>query len=201
MSKRSGFSLIEVIIVVAVAAGILFVISSLRVNVSGLENVINQKLFSRKDVDQAFQIMVTDIRSASPSSLGAYPLESASTSSLIFFNDFDSDGVFERIRYSLVTSTIEKGIIEPSDNPLVYSSSSETVTTIIEDVIPSTSTDVFRYFDSDYTGIEDPLPASSTSISSIRVVKVEILVDTNPGETPQPTLFTHTVTIRNLRGI
>lgn len=195
-----GFSLVEVAVAVAVAAAIFFVVSSLRGNVSILENIIEQKLQSRQDIDQTFQIMITDIRSAGQSNQGAYPIVSASTSSFIFYSDYDQDGVFERIRYSLVTSTLERGIVEPSGNPLSYPTSSEVVTTVIEDVViaATTSLNVFEYFDSSYTGSGSAM-TSTDDVSPIRVVRVTIYSDVSPGQAPRPLLFTNTVTIRNLR--
>src|SRR3989344_6444560 len=197
---RRGFSLVEVVIVVAVAAGIFFVVSSLRGNVSNLENIINQKLQSRQDIDQTLQIMITDIRSAGASSQGAYPIVSASTSSFVFFSDYDQDGIFERIRYSLATSTLERGIIEPTGDPLSYTTSSKVVTTVIEDIIiaATTSLNVFEYFDSSYTGDGNSL-SSTVDVAPIRAVKVTIYSDIAPGQAPKPVLFTNAVTIRNLR--
>ena len=190
----------EVVIVIAVAAGIFFVVSSLRGNVSNLENIINQKLQSRQDIDQTFQIMITDIRSAGPSNQGAYPIVSAGTSSFVFYSDYDQDGIFEKIRYSLVTSTLERGIIEPSGNPLSYPSSSEVVTTVVENIVvaATTSLDVFEYFDKNYTGTESSL-SSTVDVALIRAVKIVIYSDIAPSEAPRPVLFMNTVTIRNLR--
>lgn len=199
-SVKQGFSLVEVVIIIAVAAGIFFVVASLRGNVSDLENIISQKLLSRQDLDQTFQVLVTEVRSAGPSGLGAYPIESASTSSLVFFSDIDQDGVFERVRYSLVTSTILKGIIEPVGNPLVYATSSEIITIAIENVVvaATTSLNIFEYFDLSYTGSEAPL-AEPVDVSQIRVIKIIMYVDVEPGVAPRPALFTEQVTIRNLR--
>ena len=195
-----GFSIVEVVIVIAVAAGIFFVVSNLRGNVSNLENIINQKLQSRQDVDQTMQIMITEIRSAGPSSLGAYPIVSASTSSFVFYSDYDQDGVFERIRYSLGTSTVEKGIVEPVGNPLVYSSSSEVVITVVDNVIvaATTSMDLFRFYDSSYTGSENPI-SSPIDVSQVRVAEIIIYSDIAPGQAPKPVFFNNKVMIRNLR--
>ena len=77
--RRDGFSIFEVVIVLSIFALVLFAVSSFRGNLNILENLVNQKLQSRQDLDQEFQIMITELRSAGPSSLGAYPIETAST--------------------------------------------------------------------------------------------------------------------------
>ena len=198
IQDREGFSLIEVILFAAIGGAILFVVANMTRNVSQIEDFVNQKLKSRGDLEQTFQILVTDIRSAGASSGGAYPIESASTSSLVFYSDVDQDGIMEKVRYALATSTIRRGLVEPTGNPLVYASSSEVLTNIIENVIVSTSTNLFDYFDSTYYGSSSAM-ISPINISIIRVVKISVFVDTNPGKSPKPTLFSDTITIRNLR--
>lgn len=193
-----GFSLIEVVIFTAVGAAIIFVISSLTSNVSNLEEFIGQKLQSRNSVEQVFQTLVTEIRSAGPSANGSYPIESATTSSLVLFSDIDQDGVFERVRYTLGTSTVSRGVIEPSGNPLVYPTSTEMMKNVIGNVATSTNANFFDYLDSTYTGTQSPM-VSPIDISKIRVVRVSVYVDTNPGKAPKPLLFSDTITIRNLR--
>lgn len=198
IQSRGGFSLIEVIIFAAIGGAILFVLAKMTTNVSKIEDFVNQKLKSRGDLEQTFQILVTDVRSAGPSSNGAYPIESAGTSSLVFYSDIDQDGIMEKVRYALATSTIRRGVIEPTGNPLVYVSSSEVSTNIIENVIVSTSTNMFDYFDSTYYGSSTAM-TFPVAISNIRIVKISVFVDTNPGKSPKPTLFSDTVNIRNLR--
>ena len=197
-SRQKGFSLLEVIIVVAMAVGVLFVVVSLRGSVGTLQDIISQKLESRRDLDQTFQILVTEIRSAGPSSAGAYPIEAAGSSTLTFYSDIDKDDIFEKVRYFLATSTIKRGVIEPSGNPLTYATSSEVVTTVVENLILSTSTSIFEYYDSAYTGLEAPMTIP-IDVTRVRIVRVSVLADVAPGKAPKPTLFTNTITIRNLR--
>lgn len=196
--NRRGISIIEVIFGVAIAASILFVISSLSGNLGTFQNFLNQKLQSRQDIDQAFQIMTTEIRSVGPSSAGAYPIDTANTSTFIFYSDIDKDGLFERIRYFSGTSTIQKGVLKPTGNPLVYASSTEIVTIAVTNVVRSTSTVLFTYYDSNYTGSEPPL-TYPLSVSAIRVVKFSTLADVNASSTPKPEYFSGTVLMRNLR--
>lgn len=197
-NANRGFSLVEVVVVVAIGAAVLFVIISLQGNVAVLENIVSQKLQSRQDLEQTFQILVTEIRSASPSSNGAYAIESATTSSFAFFSDIDRDGIFERTRYFLSSSTIWRGVVEPTGSPLVYVTSTEIVTKAVENVVNTSSTVFLEYFGENYTGSEAVL-SSPIDVQQIRVVKVSIYADVAPGEAPKPAFFTNTITIRNLR--
>ncbi len=196
--NEMGFSIIEVLIVAAIASGMIFVVASFSSNLDVLQNVVSQKLQSRSDVGQTIQIMTTEIRSAGQSGNGAYAVDAASTSSLSFYSDTNKDGVFERVRYYLGTSTIRRGVITPTSNPLVYATSSEVVTTAVNYVISASSTPLFSYYDSNYTGTEAAL-SSPIDVSKVRVVKFSFYADVNPGKSPKPLFFSDTITIRNLR--
>ncbi len=196
---RRGFSLIETIIVVAIFATMIAAVAKLRSTTDLMQSIVSQKMTSRQDIDQVLQIMSSDLRSAGPSSLGAYPIESASTSSFVFFSDVDRDGIFERERYFLTTSTIKKGIIKPSGNPLVYSTSSEVSSLVIDNVIISTTTPLFSYYDASYTGTQTSSLPMPVDITKIRVVKITIYRDSESGVAPGPSMFSTVVTIRNLR--
>lgn len=199
MSQRSGFSVIEVLISAAVFTVLIFVVATLRTNVDTLSNLVSQKLQSRQDIDRAMEQMVTEIRSAAPSNQGAYPVEAATTSTLIFYSDVDSDGLFERIRYTVGTTTLDRGVTKPSGTPLAYSSSSEMVSTLVSNLTRTTSSNVFTYYGDDYTGVEDPLAPTSTLASAVRLVRVTLYVDVRPREAPRPAYVSQLISIRNLR--
>ncbi len=201
--RRAGFSLFEVLLVMALFSSTLFVVIRFRSNLDLLQNIVNQKLQSRQDIDQAFQRLVTDIRSAGPSSLGGYAIEAAATSSLTFYSDIDKDGIFERVRYFLAsstsaTTTLQRGIVEPAGNPLVYATSTEIVATAAANVVNTSTVQLFAYYDANYTGSEAPLSVPITT-TAVRLVKISLLADVNPNTAPVSTLFSDMVSIRNLR--
>jgi Tfp pilus assembly protein PilW len=206
LRERRGFSFLEVIFFVAISAIILVAVMGIKNNVGGLQNFINQKLMSRQDLDQTFQILVTEIRSAQPSGLGSYPIVAATSTSFTFFSDVDRDSLIDQVRYfwatstvsSTVTNILKRGVIKPTGSPFVYATSSEKITTVVNNIILSTSTPIFSYFGSAATTTAVAL-TYPIDVASIRFVKINLWVDINPGVSPKASLFTDTVTIRNLR--
>lgn len=196
-NDRRGFSLLEVLIASLIGVAFIFILTSFQGNLTSLQSVTSQKLQSSQDIEQTIQIMTTAIRSAGPSSVGGYPIESASTSSFIFYSDIYRNGTFERVRYFLGTSTLQEGITIPSGNPLAYNTSTEIVTTQMNDLILSSSTPFFSYYDANYTGTQAPMSYPIT-VGNIRVVQFSFSADVNQSTTA-PEYFLQTVDIRNLR--
>ena len=198
LKDKRGFSLFEVLIVTALFGLVLFAVVSLRGNLDVLQNLVNQKLQSRADLSQTLQIFVTELRSAGPSSLGAYPIAAAASSSLTFYSDIDKDGLFERVSYTLASSTLKKSVIKPTGNPLTYATSSVVTTTVVNYVVPQPAASIFSYYDSAYTGSEAAM-TEPIDLGAVRIVKISIYADVNPATAPAPVLFTDTINIRNLR--
>lgn len=196
-NSRAGFSLFEIVIVIGITAVIVVAVGKFSNTISGLGVVINSSLQADQDLGLALTPLITDIRSMGPSGAGAYAIEAAGTSSLAFYSDVDQDGVFERVRYHVATSTFERGVIEPSGEPLAYPTSSEVVSLVIPNVRMGTSS-VFEYFGATYNGAGTPL-AQPVALSDVRVVRITLTADVATSTAPKPITYTNTVTIRNLR--
>lgn len=196
MHKRSGFTIIEVIVTAAIAAVIVLAVGKFSNTISNVAVVLNNKLQTSQDLDQIFQVIVIELRSISQSSVGGYPIESASTSSLTFFSDIDRDGLFERVRYFLATSTLRKGVVRPTGTPLAYVTSTEIVTSVIPNIIPTGN--LFSYYGDMATSTTNPL-SSPIDVSAIRIVRMSLTADVSTSTSPKPTTMDATITIRNLR--
>jgi prepilin-type N-terminal cleavage/methylation domain-containing protein len=198
MDQRNGFSLVEVLIVVAIAASLVLVASNFSCYVRGLNTLISQQLQSKSDTSAILQIVTSEIRSAGPSQNGAYPIDSATTSSFAFYSDINKNGVVEHVRYFLASSSIYKGVIEPTGTPATYPTSTEVVTNIIGNVMVPSSTPLFSYYDSNYTGTQPPM-TNPLVVSNIRLVEMSFYTTaaTSPQSQP-PQYFSTIIDIRNL---
>ncbi len=196
---RNGFSIFETIVVIAIFSVVVLAVVNLKSSTEVLQNVVNQKLVSRQDIDQMFQVLGSELRSAGTSNLGSYPIESASTSSLVFFSDTDRDGFMERIRYYYASSTVYKGVIKLVGSPFVYPTSSEVLTEAATTVNVSSTTPLFEYFDSSYTGAQTSSLAMPVDVTRIRVVKITVSRNEGPEVAPGQVTFSTIATIRRLR--
>lgn len=195
--KSLGFSIIELIISISIMLLIGFTIWIFQKNIFSSNNTISGDVIAQNDVHRAFKEITSEIRSASFSSLGAYPIDNATTTSFIFYSDIDDDGVKERIRYFLDGTIFKKGTLKPSGNPLIYNPTNETISETIHDVDNGT-TPIFNYYDTNYDGFTSSL-TNPINILAIRLIKITVIIDHDPSKLPSPITFTTQVSIRSLK--
>lgn len=199
LRANKGFSLIEIVIVVAIATSIVFVIGSLSGNTNVLNTLVSRELQSKSDVDQNLQIVTTAIRSATQSANGSYPIVSANSSSFVFYSNGASSGTINRVRYFLASSTIYGGVIQPTGTPAIYPTSSEIITDLVDGVSTFGTSSLFLYYDDTYSGPTSSAMTSTIDVSSIRLVGLSFYTTVAPSSSPAPQYFSRLINIRNLR--
>lgn len=195
---KRGFTLLETLISISLFVGIsialwIFVNQSFFFN-SYLGTSMNTQLDSR----QILKRLVRELRGTSPSSLGSYPIALAGTSSITFYSNIDEDMQKEQIRYFLQGSELRRGETKPSGNPIVYDLGDERLSTIAKNIVNSTSTPIFDYFDKNYAGTSSPL-AFPINIADVRLVRITLIIDNNPNNLPLAVTVTTQVNLRNLK--
>jgi len=196
--KNAGFTLIETIITLGIFLLIItavtaFVAQGFRVNRFTLHQseAISQ---ARKGMDS----LVKEIREASPAENGSYPIETADDQNLIFYSDIDADELVEKIRYFLDGTDLKKSIIEPTGFPPEYSGV-EQITTISQyirnDTIP-----LFYYYNRDYpTDTENNPLTTPAAVNEIKLIRIFLEVNVDPGQAPEHFILISNSQIRNLK--
>jgi prepilin-type N-terminal cleavage/methylation domain-containing protein len=194
---KKGFSLAEIIIVTAVAAAIFMAVFNFGDSIFSFNSNAQKSLSAQSDGRRILKNITKELRSASPSSVGSYPIMAAGTSSLTFFVNLDSDAYKEQVRYFLQGSELKKGTIKPSGSPLVYNPADEQVVTLIRDVYNGASP-IFEYFDSSYTGTSTPL-SLPVQITRIRLVRITVKIEKDINKSLGPIIIESQVFLRNLK--
>jgi type II secretory pathway pseudopilin PulG len=192
--------LIEVLVVVAIAAVIISVVSNFGSNVTGLDHLVTSELQAKSDINQTLQIMTEEMQSAMTSANGAFAIDSAGTSSFAFYSDMNKNGTAEWVRYYYATSTIYKGVIVPTGTPATYPTASEIVSDVADYVIVPTGTPLFSYYDSSYTGAQLPMSYPIT-VSNIRLVGISFLSQTNQTSTANKSPLQHFSSLVDMRNL
>lgn len=195
--SNSGFTLAEIITAVAILSLIMVAVSTFQYNVLSYNRSTQVSLTNAQEAQSLIKTISKELRAMQQSANGAYPIATAATSTITFFSDADRDGTEEQVRYYLASSTLYRGIIKPSGSPLAYTGS-ESTKILATGLRNSSSTPVFEYFDSTYAGTSSPMTYPLT-LTSIRLVKVNLTIDTDPNKAPVLRTFTTQTVLRNLK--
>lgn len=194
--RCSGFTTLEVAITVAVLAGVVLVVGNFTTDVFKTSRFINTTLTAQDQARRTIGNLVAELRTASISNLGAYPIAEASATSLTFYSDVDDDAYKERLRYFVSGSTLRRGVLKPSGSPLTYNPANETVNDVVTFLTNPSS--VFSYFSAAYNGSGSAL-TFPVNIPDIRLVRVSVQIDQYPNEPPEAYELSSEVNLRNLK--
>lgn len=194
---KKGFTLIETLVAMSIGVAILFVVINFGGSIFSINSSAEENLSAQSDARRVLKTMTKELRSASPSSLGAYPLSQVGTSSITFFSNIDSDSYKEQIRYFLQGNELKKGTIKPSGSPLAYNPANEEILSMIKNV-NNGANPIFEYFDSNYTGTSSPL-SQPVQATQVRLVRITVKIDKDPNRSPGPVTATSQVFLRNLK--
>ena len=190
--------MVETLIVVTIVSFLVLAIGSFQRNILFFAGFLEDSISGAQDARAVLRTMACEIRTASPSNLGTYPVATASPQTFTFYSDIDDDGLKERVRYFLDGVDLKKGIVKPSGNPLMYDPASETVVAVLVHNVRNDAQNIFDYYDTNYDGTTDPLP-EPIDIISARLVKITIIIDADPNRAPSAKTFTSQVSMRNLK--
>lgn len=190
-----GFTLVEILVAVAIATVIGLAIANFGAHIFSYNRTTQNALSAADHARKILHPMSDTIRSAVYGQNGAYPIESVTQTSIVFYSDYDHDGVAEKVRYFMDDGTIKMGVIEPVVNPVFYDSDDEVIHDLIEGVI---STPLFSYYDENFTGTSDALEFP-INVADIRLVGIDILLDIDPYSSPTAFSIGTRVTIRTIK--
>ena len=191
-----GLTLIEIIVSISIFILVSLAAAEMMVKVFPSKRIIDEQLSSQSETRKVVDEFVNEIRGATYSSIGGYPLAEASSTEIIFYSNLNAGTTRYRIRYFVSSTIMYKGVTEPTGNPLTYNTATEIVTPVLHGIV--TVGTVFTYYDQAYTGAESPL-SQPVETGLVRMVGIKVTIDKNP--TISPTSFTteSKVVIRNLK--
>jgi len=198
IKNQKGFTLTEFLVATAILVLISFGIATLGRNIFFLNRTTYGSLQAQLAARAALRQFGQEVRESSPSSLGAYPLVEAATSSFTFYSDIDSDGDKDKVRYFISGKDFKKGTINPSGTPLTYNGAQEKFSIIAQNVVNSTSTPIFDYFSTAYTGTGTPM-VQPISISNVRLIKMTLHINSDTIRNPEDFVLATQVTPRNIK--
>ncbi|MBU1870702.1 hypothetical protein KKF17_01050 [Patescibacteria group bacterium] len=194
---KTGFSIIEAMTTVFILTLVGMAIWTFQKDIFSMSNIISNNFIVQEEIQKTLKAMSAEIRAALPSSTGAYAIAQIATSSFTFYSDIDNEPLKEQVRYFIDGSILKKGVIKASGVPITYNPANESISDLVRDVV-NNAMPVFSYYNTDYDGTTQPLEYP-INISEIRLIKITVIVDCNPSQSPNAITLTTQVSMRNLK--
>ncbi len=194
-NKNFGFTLIEVLFVIAIVVFSGLVVSNFQKEIFQSGSRVQKSLISEEGGRKIIRNIVSEIRTMNFSAVGGYPIESASSNSLVFYSDVNGDGNMDRIRYFVDGAVLKRGVTFPSGSPLTYSGQPENISSVISGLL---SGSVFFYGDTNFLGESDYL-IEPINIPLIRLIGIKVKINLDSSGKTIPFEMSSKVSIRNLK--
>lgn len=177
--QTDGLSLIEILVVISLTSILAIAFLGLQYLLAENRELAIGSYYNIEESNSNMNHIVRELRTARLGENGAYTLISAHDNELIFYSDYDFDGVSERIRYTLIDNTLEKGVTEPLGQPAVYDVSTEKVKSVATK-ISNSDEPMFTYYNGDWPADTTSNPLSTpANLSQVKLVRIKIRVDSS----------------------
>jgi type II secretory pathway pseudopilin PulG len=192
---RGGLTIIETLITIAITAIVILVLTSSILFFYRSNTYTVEQSFAINSARKGIEFMVRDMREATYSDEGAYPVISIGDYTFSFYSDVDRDASVERIRYFVEGTNLKKGVTNSSGDPPKYNDIDEIISLVSEAVRNvEQATPVFDYFDKTGAQITD-----FGKVTDVAFVRVNVVVNVNPSRAPNEFLLRSSATLRNLK--
>jgi prepilin-type N-terminal cleavage/methylation domain-containing protein len=197
MNLSKGFTLIEILVVIAIVSGVAVLIGLFTLDISNFGIFLGDTIGAQQELQQTMNLMLIEIRSIGPSDSGSYPIAAVASNSFTFFSNIDSDNSFERVRYFLDGTTFKKGVVKASGAPPIYNLATEKISILVNNVLVQPGTNIFSYYNAKYMGSGSALPFPFP-IASVRMVRVDLTSDRTPQDIQSRVTYSISAKLRNI---
>lgn len=191
-----GLTVIEVLI--GVALSLILLTALLRFLVVGfpLARVTYLQAQSTESARIQLRRLSKSLRELRQSDTGSYALAAADPQRIIFYANVDADALTERVRYELVGTDLQRGVIKPTGSPLTYTVANEVVTSVTANV-RNGATPVFTYYNGNYPA--DTTPLTPPDVTEVKYINFSLVIDADTAVDPPAVTVTSQVQLRNLK--
>lgn len=196
-SSASGFTLVEMLMVIAINLLLLVVITTTIVTIYQTNSYSFAQSNEIEAARRGVGIWVRDAREMTLAATGAYPIVILENNRMAFYSDIDRDNLVEYVEYSLSTTTLRKRTYNPVGYPPVYSTTTPDSTEIISEFVQNISQGqkIFTYYDA--AGIE--LASPSAMLTDARYITMKLIVNIDPVRSPGEFALQASAAPRNIK--
>jgi prepilin-type N-terminal cleavage/methylation domain-containing protein len=192
---QDGFTLVETLAVIAlftILSGVL------------LNTIVSFYHFNAYTIAEAYQVdnarkgveaLVHDAREMTYADDGSFPLVTMKDNKMGFYSDIDGDGSAEYVEYELNGTTLKRRIYNATGTPPVYDTGTPDETDSLSEYVQNDAQNVpaFVYYDNN-----GDLATSTTTVTDIRYVGVQVIVNIDPIRDPGQYMLRSSAALRNI---
>ncbi len=200
LQSKRGFTLLEVVVALGLFSIIIFGVFALFETSSKANKNVWESSNVQAEASKAIQTFVDELRTANYSTVGGYPIASATGTEIIFYANIDSDILMERVHYFMQNDIFKKGVTKPTGTLLyAYNTSTEQIIELTHNLKTPVGT-IFTYYGESYNGASNistmPYPII---LPDVRAVGITLQIKQN--STPNAPVFEvqTKVQLRNLK--
>ncbi len=195
--SQSGFTLVEVLVVIAINTLLFLVIVNSIVQIYQSNSYTSAQSNEIDSVRRGLTIWTRDTREMTFAANGAFPLAVVEDYRLAFYGDIDRDNSVEYVEYKLATTTLYKRTSNPVGYPAVYNVNTPDSTLILSEYVQNLNQSqvMFTYYNNSGNLILSP----TSMISDIRYIRMSIIVNIDPLRSPGEFMLQSSATPRNLK--
>jgi type II secretory pathway pseudopilin PulG len=167
-------TIIELVVVLFIMSLVASAVIAFQKNIFSTTRMLQSSIQSESQVRSVFNVFTKEVRSALPAWNGAAIIETASTSSIVFYTTIDQDKYTERVRYQLDGTNLIKGITKYSTSSGAYDLP-ESTSTLVTGINVTPFGKIFSYYDKSYDGSSSyaALP-TPVDIARVRLVRFDL---------------------------
>lgn len=193
-----GMTLAETLVVVGIFIIISGAIMAFGADIFSSTSAVSGSLETAYQAQVLLKNILKELRSASPSISGGYPIAQVSSTSISFFVDTNNDGASEKISYYISSSTLYRSIIHPDVPSQSYNPLQAKITTLATNVRNDNDHPIFEYYGDSSQDSGSPM-TYPISISEVRMIRVVLSLDVDPKRSPLPITYSINASLRNLK--
>lgn len=172
--KEQGFTLIELIVAVAIFAILSFGVIGLVASVFTDSTRQGRSLANADQTRKLSNRLMQELRNATTANNGAYPIATADDQELTFYSNVDSDADIERVRYYVSNNSLYRGVVQPSGSPAVYTGTESS--SVVQNDVANGTNPIFYYYDESYDDSSDSALTQPVNIAQITYIRMDIEV-------------------------
>lgn len=197
MRQQIGMSLLEVLITISIFSLATLIVAAYVIQSYQTNRFAMRQADAIEHARRGIAVMTKEIREATFSDIGSFPIAAASSQTLTLYSNIDTDSAVERVRYFLDGTDFKKGVIKPTGIPPSYPAGNETIVTL-SPYVRNGVDPVFYYYNGDYPSTTDPL-LTPANPNEVKLIEIKIRVTFDPTTIPKEYTLKNYVQIRNLK--